>query len=113
MKRILIPVLVITAFAGFMFAQGWSRPPKISVDKNERPPLSLSEAYAAAIGFVGPATNRFWCASAVCGADYGTTNVTHWEFGFSNTNGETRRVFVLFDKSAFLYDRGALIIPFR
>lgn len=112
-KRILTPVFFVTVFVGFVFAQGWSRPPKISVDKNRPPPLSLPEAYLAAIAFVGPATNRFWCASAVCRPDFGTTNVTHWEFGFSNTNGETRRVFVLFDGSALLYDGGSLVRPFR
>ena len=113
MKRILIPVLVITAFAGFVFAQGWSQRTKIFVDKNRPPPLSLPEAYAAAVAFVGPATNQFWCSGASCSPDYGTPKLTHWEFGFSNTNGETRRVYVLFDKSASLLDHGALVLPFR
>src|SRR5262245_6408793 len=118
MKHILIPVLFISTCAGFLFAQGWAwsgsgGPPK-RFDKNKPPPLSLPEAYAAAIAFVGLATNQSWCSGASCPPDYGATNyVTHWEFGFSNTNGESRRVYVFFDKKACLNDRGALVLPFR
>src|ERR1051325_66396 len=106
MKNILIPLLFITAFAGFLFAQGWAwsgsgGPPKL-FPRNKPPPLSLSEAYAVAIAFVGAATNQFWCSGAHCPPDYAATNyVTHWEFGFSNTNGELRRVFVFFETGAY------------
>jgi hypothetical protein len=114
MKRILIAVLIITASAGFLFAQGWINGGPKAFPKGTPTPVSLPEAYAAAIRLVGTATNHWWCTAANCAPDPGTTNpVTHWDFVFSNTNGETRRVWVLYDGEADLYDRGVLTRPFR
>ncbi len=101
MKRILIAVLIVVAFTGFLFAQGWvisGGEPKQFVDSKKPPPLSLPDAYSAALAFVGPATNRLWCVSAACDPDYGTTVTTHWKFGFANTNREITEINVFFDK---------------
>lgn len=86
------------------------RRPHAIVGANTRLPLSLHDAYSVAISYVGAATNRWWCTAASCGPDYGTTNLTHWGFGFANTNKGTLRVYVFFDKTFGHYDNGAIVI---
>src|SRR6266481_9583344 len=83
-----IGALVFAACAGLVFAQGWtgsSRP--LVYDSKRPPPLTLPEAYAAAVARVGYATNRFHCVSATC-LDSSNKPSTGWVFGFSNTNGD-------------------------
>ena len=111
MKRTFITVLLLTAAAGLLFAQGLNmrRAHGPIVDAKTPPPLPLPDAYAAAMSYVGPATNRWWCISGSCGEDYGTTRVTHWEFRFSNTNRETAVVLVFFDKSAYHMEGAAVV----
>jgi len=61
--------------------------------------LSIAEAYALALAHIGPASNRMWCISGNCQTAYGPTTFTHWEFGFSDTNGALTKVEVFFDKT--------------
>jgi hypothetical protein len=104
MKRILILVLVVISFTSLLLAQGWfwsgGRGPHVFVDHKKPPPLSVPDAYALALAHLGPDTNRLWCVSASCDADYGQTTMTHWLFNFANSNREITKVRVSFDRKA-------------
>ena len=110
MKRGFFVALLLVVAADLLFAQGLTmRRPHPIIGANTRPPLSLPDAYSVAITYVGPATNRWWCIAGHCSPDYGTTNLTHWEFGFSNTNKGVLRVHVFFDRTVGHYDNGAIV----
>ncbi len=103
LTTLLLAALLLTSLVGALFAQGifgaGGAQPK-RYDSNNPPPLDLPQAYALAIAHVGTATNRLWCITGSCQADWGTTTMTHWEFGFSNTNRELTKVYVFFDRTA-------------
>jgi hypothetical protein len=104
MKRAFLPMLVLSAFTGLVFAQGrgstpWVAPP---YDVKWAPAKSLPEAYALAMADIGAATNRFHCVSASC---LDKEFRGGWTFLFSNTNGQTARVVVWFNaKRALIPD---------
>jgi hypothetical protein len=111
MKCVFFVGLLLAVAAHFLFAQGLTlRRGQPIVGAGTRPPLSLPDAFAVAISYVGAATNRWWCTAASCSPDYGTTNLSHWEFGFANTNKGTLRAYVFFDKTFGHYDNGAIVI---
>ena len=106
-----VAFLLFLAAVSLVFAQGlnmkrWHGP---VIGAKTPPPLSLPNAYAAAMQHVGLATNHLWCVTAKCGEDWGTTNVTHWEFKFSDTNKNITTVLVFFDKSAY-HMMGAAVV---
>jgi hypothetical protein len=78
-------------------------------DSKRPPPLALPEAYALAELYIGAATNEFWCVTAACQPDQGTATITHWEFGFFNTNGASTNLLVFFDKTV-LHRNGAELV---
>ena len=105
MRRVLFLALVLAGTAGLLFAQGrLSSGPGMPYDAKTPPPLSLSQAYALALGRIGPATNHFYCLSASC-LDKTLPQYAGWVLWFSNTNGERARVEVYFQsKSADIPD---------
>jgi hypothetical protein len=96
------PFLLMIASVTLAFSQGLAtsggqpRP----YDAKSPPPLPLVEAYGVAMSYVGSATNQLWCVSASC-LDIGTNSnyMTHWTFGFSNTNSQITPVIVFFNKT--------------
>jgi hypothetical protein len=101
MKRMVPVTLAIVALAGMALAQryAFSGPGK-PYDAKTPPAKTLPQAYAQALAFIGPATNRFWCVSASCVE----SPSAGWVLWFSNTNGQRARVDVYFgEKGAHFY----------
>ena len=111
MKRALIFGMLITSLTGLLLAQGlWSNHTPIQrVDPKIPPPLSMIQAYGLAETYLGKATNQFWCVAGKCEIDWGTTTVTHWEFAFSSTNGESTNILVFFDRGV-VHRHGAELV---
>lgn len=76
-------------------------------DLKAPPPLALSDAFALALAYMGPATNRFYCVSATCLPD-SRGGAPGWWFTFSDTNGQLFRIETCFDKDIFT-DEGGLL----
>jgi hypothetical protein len=88
----IITTLILSVIS-YAFAQGLATsnthgPPH---DPKVVPPVSLPNAYAAALTRVGAATNRFHCVRATC-VEKTLIGNPGWIFYFSNTNGEMARV---------------------
>lgn len=111
-KRAFIPLLLLTAVAAVLLAQGISGTGGVQAqryDPRTPPPLTLPQAYTLAMTYIGTATNQFWCVSGNCQPDWGSTTITHWEFGFTNTNGQQTNVLVFFDKTV-AHREGATLV---
>jgi hypothetical protein len=103
MKNLLLLVLAGIAATGLLLAQGrggsnnFRRSKFMTYNPGTPPPITLPEAYAAALSHLGTATNRSYCVSASC-LECTNRGFTGWWFVFSNTNQERGRVIVFFDK---------------
>ena len=107
--------VLLVIVGGFLVAQGIysisgnpDRQPR-RYDPKTPPPLGLPQAYELAMEYVKNATNQFWCVAASCQADWGLGTMTHWEMGFSNTNGDHTNVLVFFDKTVVRRNGAALV----
>ena len=106
MKHVIVPILLLTAAASLLFAQGifFSGTGKPYDPKEGPPRLALPQAYRMAVAHIGTATNRFYCVSASC-LEKTLPVAAGWVFWFSNTNGERARVEVYFrSKVAYIPD---------
>ena len=101
---------VLAASTSLLLAQGWLGNPQLPVyDGKNKPPLSLPDAYATAIGRIGPATNRLYCVNASC-LDMTNQLSTGWLFDFSNTNGQRATVKVLFNSEVYIDAKSASLL---
>jgi hypothetical protein len=104
MKRTSLILIVAAAFivVSGLFGQSivmtagrrWSK--HQDYDPKMRPPLSLTEAYALALGNLANETNRFHCVTASC-VESTNKGFTGWMFRFADTNDQRIGVMVFFD----------------
>ena len=100
-RAALFAAVAITAATGLLLGQGFvTSSHHTQYDPKSQPPMSLSEAHELAMAHVGAATNRLWCVTATCLDETKHSSfITHWTFGFSNTNAELTKVVVFFDQT--------------